>query len=74
MTSPQRDRGTGKCFNDPRGYFQARSKPFDEETLFRVGGVLEEAADFKAQPSYLAPPEERENKTEERSADGEIIK
>jgi aspartyl-tRNA(Asn)/glutamyl-tRNA(Gln) amidotransferase subunit A len=29
------------------------TKPFDEETLFRVGGVLEEAADFKAQPSYL---------------------
>jgi aspartyl-tRNA(Asn)/glutamyl-tRNA(Gln) amidotransferase subunit A len=29
------------------------TKPFDEETLFRVGGVLEEAADFTAQPSYL---------------------
>ncbi len=29
------------------------TKPFDEETLFRVGGVLEEAANFTAQPSYL---------------------
>jgi len=29
------------------------TKPFDEETLFRVGGVLEEAAEFTAQPSYL---------------------
>jgi len=29
------------------------TKPFDEETLFRVGGVLEEAANFTVQPSYL---------------------
>jgi aspartyl-tRNA(Asn)/glutamyl-tRNA(Gln) amidotransferase subunit A len=29
------------------------TKPFDEETLFRVGGVLEVAADFTAQPHYL---------------------
>jgi len=27
---------------------------FDEETLFRVAGVLEEAADFKAQPQFKA--------------------
>jgi aspartyl-tRNA(Asn)/glutamyl-tRNA(Gln) amidotransferase subunit A len=30
------------------------AKPFDEETLFRVAGVLEEAAKFKARPSCLA--------------------
>jgi aspartyl-tRNA(Asn)/glutamyl-tRNA(Gln) amidotransferase subunit A len=29
------------------------TKPFDEETLFRVAGVLEEAVKFTAQPSYL---------------------
>jgi aspartyl-tRNA(Asn)/glutamyl-tRNA(Gln) amidotransferase subunit A len=29
------------------------TKPFDEETLFRVAGVLEEAVKFTAQPAYL---------------------
>ena len=29
------------------------TKPFDEETLFRVAGVLEEAVEFTEQPSYL---------------------
>ena len=29
------------------------TKPFDEETLFRVASVLEEAVKFTAQPSYL---------------------
>jgi len=29
------------------------AKPFDEETLFRVAGVLEDAAAFKAQPYFL---------------------
>jgi len=26
------------------------AKPFDEETLFRFGGVMEEAADFNGNP------------------------
>jgi aspartyl-tRNA(Asn)/glutamyl-tRNA(Gln) amidotransferase subunit A len=29
------------------------TKPFDEETLFRVAGVLEEAIKFTARPAYL---------------------
>ena len=29
------------------------SKPFDEETLFRVGGVLESSLEFNAEPSFL---------------------
>jgi aspartyl-tRNA(Asn)/glutamyl-tRNA(Gln) amidotransferase subunit A len=29
------------------------TKPFDEETLFRVGGVLEAAVKFKAKPRFL---------------------
>jgi aspartyl-tRNA(Asn)/glutamyl-tRNA(Gln) amidotransferase subunit A len=29
---------------------QLIGKPFDEPTLFRVGGVLETAANFKARP------------------------
>jgi len=29
------------------------AKPFDEETLFRVAGVLEDAAAFKARPYFL---------------------
>jgi aspartyl-tRNA(Asn)/glutamyl-tRNA(Gln) amidotransferase subunit A len=29
---------------------QLIGKPFDEGTLFRVGGVLETAANFKARP------------------------
>ncbi|MDP6109481.1 MAG: amidase, partial [Rhodospirillales bacterium] len=32
---------------------QMITKPFDEETLFRAAEVLETAAEFKAQPSYL---------------------
>jgi aspartyl-tRNA(Asn)/glutamyl-tRNA(Gln) amidotransferase subunit A len=32
---------------------QLLGREFDEETLFRVGGVLEEAAAFTAQPSWL---------------------
>lgn len=32
---------------------QLLGRPFDEETLFRVGGVLEEAAAFTAKPSWL---------------------
>lgn len=33
---------------------QLIGKPFDEETLFRVGGVIEEAAQFTAQPGFTA--------------------
>ena len=29
------------------------TKPFDEETLFRVGGVLEAAVKFEAKPRFL---------------------
>ncbi len=29
---------------------QVLAKAFDDETVFRVAGVLEEAADFQAQP------------------------
>jgi len=29
---------------------QVIGKPLDEETLFRVGGVIEEAAQFTAKP------------------------
>ncbi|WP_029006908.1 Asp-tRNA(Asn)/Glu-tRNA(Gln) amidotransferase subunit GatA [Azospirillum halopraeferens] len=33
---------------------QLIGRPFDEETLFRVGGVLEEAAQFTATPPFMA--------------------
>ncbi|HEY0837461.1 MAG TPA: amidase family protein, partial [Azospirillum sp.] len=33
---------------------QLIGKPFDEETLFRVGGVIEEAAQFTATPPFMA--------------------
>jgi len=33
---------------------QLIGKPFDEETLFRVGGVIEEAAQFTAKPGFTA--------------------
>ncbi len=33
---------------------QLIGKPFDEETLFRVGGVLEQAAQFTATPPFMA--------------------
>jgi aspartyl-tRNA(Asn)/glutamyl-tRNA(Gln) amidotransferase subunit A len=33
---------------------QLIGKAFDEETLFKVGGVIEEAAGFDAQPAFLA--------------------
>ncbi|MGQ9368954.1 Asp-tRNA(Asn)/Glu-tRNA(Gln) amidotransferase subunit GatA [Azospirillum sp. ST 5-10] len=33
---------------------QLIGRPFDEETLFRVGGVLEEAAQFTATPPFTA--------------------
>ncbi|PPR24183.1 MAG: hypothetical protein CFH40_00923, partial [Alphaproteobacteria bacterium MarineAlpha10_Bin3] len=29
-------------------------RPFDEETLFRVAGVLEDAAGFDARPALMA--------------------
>jgi len=32
------------------------ARPFDEEMLFRVGGVLESAVNFKAKPPYLREP------------------
>ena len=33
---------------------QLITRAFDEETLFRVAGVLEKAADFTAQPQFNA--------------------
>ncbi len=33
---------------------QLIGKPFDEETLFRVGGVIEDAAQFTAKPGFTA--------------------
>jgi len=33
---------------------QLIGKPFDEETLFRVGGVIEQAAQFTATPPFMA--------------------
>ena len=41
------------CRGLPLG-LQILGRAFDEATVFRVGGVLEEAAGFDALPSFLA--------------------